>query len=98
MASETAKAAHRGNGGDLRNSQSGRADGSEHSQIHFWPQERLIGIVTKNSRSRFEFSLRTFEGNVRRVVIGIRDANGTGGYKNSGPNLVFAPDKIDDFQ
>jgi hypothetical protein len=29
MASNTAKAAHRGDGGDLRNSQSGRADGSE---------------------------------------------------------------------
>jgi hypothetical protein len=26
---DTAKAAHRGDGGDLRNSQSGRADGSE---------------------------------------------------------------------
>jgi hypothetical protein len=29
MASKTAKAAHRSDGGDLRNSQSGRADGSE---------------------------------------------------------------------
>jgi hypothetical protein len=40
MASNTAKAAHRGDGGDLRNSQSGRADGSENRR--FSDQTQLV--------------------------------------------------------
>lgn len=98
MAQDNEKAAHRGNGGDLRNAHSGRGDGSVNTDRTWSPQERLVGVAVKNSRSRFECYLRTFEGGVRRVVLTIREANGTGGFKDRGPLFVFAPDKIEELK
>jgi hypothetical protein len=42
MGPDVAKAAHRGDGGDLRNSHSGRGDGSEHNAISALPQENAL--------------------------------------------------------
>ena len=95
MPQDNEKAAHRGNGGDLRKSHPGRGDGAENRGHQWSPQERLVGVAVKNSRSRFECYLRTFEGGVRRVVLTIRESNGTGGFKDRGPLFVFAPDKIE---
>lgn len=93
MASNAAKAAHRGDGGDLRKVQSGRADVSEHIDAIERTQERLIDTCCKNGRSRFEISLKNFDG-LRRVVLGVRDVDGCGGFKATGPTLVIAPERL----
>lgn len=67
------------------------------SQEAAWPQDRLVATAPKNGRSRFEIRLRSFDG-LRRVVLGQRDQNGVGGFKDAGPTLVFGPQHIADLQ
>lgn len=93
MASNAGKAAHRGDGGDLRNSQSGRADTSDIGQIPTRPQDRLIATVQKHDRARFEIALRSFRSD-RRITVRLCESNGQGGYKNSGPCIAIAPHKL----
>jgi hypothetical protein len=93
MAAKVAKAAHRGDGGDLRNSQSGRAEASDISQVVRRPQDRLIAAVQKHGRARFEIALRSFRYD-RRVTLRLCESNGQGGYKKSGPCVAIAPSKL----
>jgi hypothetical protein len=60
MASNTARAAHRGDGGDPRNSQSGRADGSENRRSS--EQTQLVATVAKNGREEYRVCIRHFNG------------------------------------
>jgi hypothetical protein len=93
MAPNAAKAAHRGDGGDLRNSQAGRPDTSNISQVATRPQDRLIAVVSKNARARFEIVLRNYQ-QVQRIDFRLREANGTGGYRQSGATITIAPSKL----
>lgn len=96
MASNTTKAAQHGDAGDLRKAHFGRGDTSEHSQDASFPQDRLVAVRAKNNRTRFETRLRSYDG-LRRVVLCQREQIGAAGdYRDTGPTLVFAPDKIGD--
>jgi hypothetical protein len=96
MAQNAERPADRGDGiSEAREDQSGRIAVPEHTQEHTWPQDRVIAVFEKNKRARHEVFLRTFDAGVRRVVIASRDANGIGGWRNTGPTLTFAPSKID---
>lgn len=96
MASQTSKAAHRGDGGDLREEQSGRAAFPELHQDESWPQDRLVAAVPRNGRQRYEIRLKTFEGGVRRACFCLRDSDGRGGFKATGPTIAIAPNKLEE--
>jgi hypothetical protein len=94
MASHIAKAAHRGDGGDLRKLTSGQEDASEHIEQTDWLQDRLVAVADKNKRTRFEARLVSFDA-VRRATLSLREQNGIGCYRTSGPTLVFGPEHIE---
>ena len=77
MASNTAKAAHRGDGGDLRNSQSGRADSSVNSAKSVNQQYRLIASVPKNGREEYRIGIGIFNGTAK-IEIRIFERDGLG--------------------
>lgn len=93
MASNAAKAAHHGDGGDLRELHSGRGDVADIDQTPAWPQDRPIAFIKKHSRARFEIGLRSYDA-LRRVELRLRESNGQGVFKETGPTIVMAPPKL----
>jgi hypothetical protein len=94
MASHKAKAAHRGDGGDLRKQTSRQEDVSKHIDRADWPQDRIIAQIEKHRRARIEVALHTYDGGVRRVDLRLREHNGLGVFRTSGPRIAISPAKL----
>lgn len=95
MGQNAAKAAAAGTACDLREMLSGREANPEIHQDATARQDRLISVAMKNSRARYEISLRTFKDGCRRVVLALREQNGRGVFRTTGPTIVFGPDEIE---
>ena len=67
----------------------GMARRAEHRQAieeSSWPQERLVAVLEKSRRSRYEARLRTKDGK-REILIGLRTADGLREFRPVGPAL-----------
>lgn len=84
------------NGGAREDNQASKQVEREHLTKIASPSQ-LIATAPKNSRSRFEVRLETFNG-VQRITLGIRDQNGLGQFKSTGPTFVFSLAKLSDIQ
>ncbi len=82
MVSNAAKAAHRGDGSDLRNSHSGRGDVSENSAkpINVNQQYRLVATVAKSAREQFRVGVRDY-GGVAKCELRIFELDGERNWK-----------------
>jgi hypothetical protein len=89
MASNAAKAAHRGDGGDLRNSHSGRGDVSETNAIALGPQGRLIARIAKSAREEFRVGIGIFNG-IAKCELRVFALDGQGNWRPT-PKAVVIP-------
>ena len=87
MASNTAKAAHRGDGGDLRNSHSGRGDCSENRCSG--DQTQPVCTVEKSGREQFRIRIRDFN-RVAKVEIRVFELDGEGIWRST-PRAIVIP-------
>src|SRR6266404_4918489 len=78
MASNAAKAAHRGDGGDLRKIQSEQADASENRRSSH--QTQLISTVAKNNREQFRISICRFSDGAMKCEIRIFECDREGNW------------------
>jgi hypothetical protein len=87
MATNAAKAAQHGDAGDLRNSQSGRADASEN--IGSIDQTQPVCTVEKSGREQFRISIRDFN-RVAKVEIRVFELDGEGIWRPT-PRAIVIP-------
>ena len=81
-------------GGDREVDQAGERVDRENSPSILDLQYQLVAAVKKNARSRYEVGVRHYSDGAVRIVLRIRDQNGSGGWREAGPCVALAPDKL----
>jgi hypothetical protein len=93
MASEMAKAANRGDGGDLRECRTGQVQFSQN--IDAATADQVVASIRKNSREQYKVAIRTWR-SVTFIDLRLYVQNGAGELVPTKSGITIKVDAVDD--